>query len=173
MVASYYGRVDLQLLLLQHGANPNETDVGKQTALHLACAGVVDGESSAAALELLLAHGADASRQDEHGCTALMRCADWGDSSTVKVLLGSASRRVSINVVDNEGRNALWHAAAAASDEQICRLLLQAGADFLCAAAANGLTPADVTQSPAVARLLEVRLRGRAYRIYATGRFGL
>ena len=60
--------------LLQHGANPNLTDVSGNTPLHWAAqVGEIDG------VQTLLKHHANINVQDKQGRTALMLCVEYAN----------------------------------------------------------------------------------------------
>ena len=166
--------IDLIKVLLTHGANPNA-----QLASATLYRAHTPGESTlaegttplmragrngdAAAMRLLLDHGADPTLRQKNGTTALMLAAGLGrglgvfakDYATpaellegVKILL---ARGVDVNAANDKGQTAL-HCAVQASDD-IVKLLAENGAK-LDAKDKAGRTPLDVA--------LGVGGRGRA-----------
>ncbi|HEY4360240.1 MAG TPA: ankyrin repeat domain-containing protein [Bryobacteraceae bacterium] len=166
--------LDLMTVLFAHGANPNATLKSITLArAHTPGEGTL-GEGTtplmraarngdAAAIRLLLDHGADPTLAQKNQSTALMLAAGQGrglgvfakEYSTeaqmleaVKVLL---DRHVDVNAVNGQGQSAL-HFAAMASDD-IVRLLAANGAN-LEAKDKQNRTPADCAMG--------VGMRGRA-----------
>jgi ankyrin repeat protein len=166
--------LDLMKVLLEHGAGPNarlqsatlyrahtpgESTLGEGTTPLMRAA----KNGDAAAMRLLLDHGADPSLTQKNHSTALMFAAGLGrgqgvfanDFATEAEMVEGArvllDRGVDVNVVNDSGQTAL-HYAAQASDE-IVRMLAAHGAK-LDAKDKNGRTPADFAMG--------VGLRGRA-----------
>lgn len=140
---------ELAQVLLDHGANPNDTDKGGATALHCAV-----GRGSVEVSELLLRCCAEVGRADDDGTTPLM----WATGSCVQLLLDAgaephtrsvadrtalmiASSRgdvgaveklaslpgTELNALDSKGVSA--HAAALAADfEDVAEVLVRLGA---------------------------------------------
>ena len=111
---------------------------GDQTALHLAC-----HFGQLPMCKALLSHGADPMVQDSWRWTALHWAAGGGSSACVTQLVGRPGRfrmtPAEVDTADDTGATAL-HIAAGRGLDQICAVLLGAGAS-LDAEEADGGTP--------------------------------
>jgi ankyrin repeat protein len=117
-------------LLVERGANVNARSGPGNTPLMLAAR----PWNSHRAVELLLAHGADAKATNQFGSTALMAAAAGGDEKSVRLLIkhgADVNAQTAANqpgFVFGGGRSALmW--AAYRGDIPIMKLLIDAGAD--------------------------------------------
>ncbi|GLI69126.1 hypothetical protein VaNZ11_013681 [Volvox africanus] len=103
--------------------NINECDNQQNTPLILAAS-----KGSVALLRLLLGAGADASRQNSSGHTALTRACAAGKVEVVQLLLQAPNAQTHLHLQDNHGNTALlW--CARTGNAQLCRLLIDAGAN--------------------------------------------
>ena len=121
-VASFMGKKKVVELLLERGADPDETDINGRTPLWVAAnSGKTD------VVQMLLDGGADPNKTDNHGKTPLWMAATWdnGHKDVVKLLL---DRGVDPNTADISGWTPL-HLAAKIGHKDVVRLLLDAGAD--------------------------------------------
>lgn len=111
-------------LLLEHGADPNARSALDNTPLMVAAG----SPTGSAAIEQLLAAGADITLRNKGGRTALRFAASGGDARTVRLLLEKAK---SIGQLPEVVRAAGPSLAIAASDgfPEIVELLLANGAD--------------------------------------------
>lgn len=98
MHAAIIGNKNLMEFLLSKGADVNETNDKKETALRYAAFGNLD------CFQLLLEHKADLRLQDERGGTPLMLAAYMGRSEIVQCALEHSSNP---NVQNNDGNTAL------------------------------------------------------------------
>ena len=76
------GNLKIVKMLLEHGANPQTSNMEGNTPLHIS-----SRRGYASIVQLLLEYGADESIQNEHGETALMYAAYSGDLRSVKALI--------------------------------------------------------------------------------------
>ena len=173
--ASYAGQKALHILL-DHGADPNESNDSGATALMRAAgdlgkvrllleAGAEVGAQSelgrtalmiaarkagtALILKSLLEKGADPNARDSRGVTAIMEAARAGDDESIEVLIGYGA---DVNAVRNNGRTALM-AAARSRRLSAAQALLDHGADVnVQAAKGPGSNSLDTALTMAAAR---------------------
>ena len=173
--ASYAGEEALRMLL-DHGADPNDTNGSGATALMRAAGdpgkvrlllhtgAEVNGQSdlgrtalmiaarkagTVPILELLLDSGADPNTRDQRGVTAIMDAARAGDADSIKVLL---ERDAVVNAVRKNGRTALMTAVRSRRLAAV-RVLLDNGADVnVQAAKGPGSNSLDTALTMAAAR---------------------
>jgi ankyrin repeat protein len=118
MIAVGFGSVDAMKILIDGGADVNETSQAGVTALHW-CAGEIKK------VRLLLEHGADVHARSQMGRTPLLVAAYTnGASETVKLLL---SKGADVNAADTFGTTPLI-AAANVNDAASVKLLIAHGA---------------------------------------------
>jgi len=117
-VRSY--RVEMAVLLIEHGADVNALTSDGQSVLHSAVGGTPSQPGrQAACVEMLLGAGADANAVTPLGHSPLMQAAWFGCSDAVKAFLAHG---VDQSLVDTQGRNA-EEIARARGHEEIVRLL--------------------------------------------------
>lgn len=110
-------------LLLSAKADPNATDSGKRTALHLAAT-----EGRLHAVTSLLSHKARGRAKDTDGCTPLHYAAAGGHAGVVSALLQSLSNKELEE--RNSWRKTPLHVAAEKGHDGVAVLLLEAGAQI-------------------------------------------
>jgi ankyrin repeat protein len=117
--------------------NP-EASIFNSTSLHLACERGLMQMSKA-----LLLRGASRGSRDSQGFTPLLWAASKGHLACVTLLIGRPEQRkmtpAEVDAADDHGQTSLHHAAAA-GHEQICAVLIEAGAS-LTAMSRFGGTP--------------------------------
>ncbi|GBF91748.1 hypothetical protein Rsub_04052 [Raphidocelis subcapitata] len=131
MVAALWGNLEAVATLLELGADVNKTNQGGATPLHFAAAAK---RNAAAAVDALLAAGADPSASDSVGCLPFERADDpavriklggpdprlfefaaAGDAEGIRGLLTSGAVK-SLRASDPDGRHALTLAAGAGEE---------------------------------------------------------
>jgi ankyrin repeat protein len=141
--AAYDARVDAVRLLLEAGANPNQTDESGVTALHAVnMIGKEDHEGNTSIIEMLIDHGANVNAMTTSGWTPLGIAANWGMSPIACVLLTQAGAKVSQSGAARLGGP--LHAAARhdVCSNQVLRAILAAEDDIdVEAANLSGLSP--------------------------------
>eukprot|EP00252_Welwitschia_mirabilis_P003023 TRINITY_DN13071_c0_g1_i1.p1 TRINITY_DN13071_c0_g1~~TRINITY_DN13071_c0_g1_i1.p1 ORF type:complete len:795 (+),score=94.59 TRINITY_DN13071_c0_g1_i1:117-2501(+) len=138
--------------LLKRGIDPNESDYGNRTALHIATA-----TGSEECVKLLVKHGADVNSRDDDGNVPLWEAIQGRHEKIAKLLWESGARVSSgdvgsfmcsaarekimdvlsdllrygadVNAIDYEGRTAL-HQAVSDGLTEVVKYLLDNGADF-------------------------------------------
>jgi ankyrin repeat protein len=121
--ASVGGHTDVVRLLLEHGADPNETrtDDGATPLWDASSNGHFD------AVKLLLKGGADANKPRSADGTTPLFVATWQKHpDVVKLLLDRGANPNKAEIID--GRTPLWQASRMGHDE-VVKLLLDSGAD--------------------------------------------
>jgi ankyrin repeat protein len=111
----------LQFLLQQRGVNINQTNINGNTALSSAAAA-----GRAAAVKVLLEHGADVRLKDKDGQTAVYGAVAAQHLQIVRLLL---QHGCDINVTDNDGHTLLIVAAQSGA-KLVTELLIQQGASL-------------------------------------------
>lgn len=111
------GHAEIARLLLEAGADPEETNKNWQCALHIAAESGQVGTVSA-----LIEHGADVNRTDYSNTTALHVAALQGHADVVARLLDGGAR----DCRDNQGGTALL-IATSSSQVEVVQLLLSRG----------------------------------------------
>jgi len=119
--------IEIFHLLLSHGADPNaEASNDDDFPLHIACEFHEECTKDAMLLsKALLAHGADANKNNYHNETPLMKAVDNGHTDIVKLLLDAGA---DVDAFDNDGLTALFDASRKGHVETV-KLLLEKGAD--------------------------------------------
>ncbi len=133
--------------LAEDAAAVTETDSAGNTPLHRAAS-----KGQAAAVELLLAAGADVDALNDRGAAPLHQAAAAGDAATVAALLAAGADP---STADNDGATPL-HVAAEQGQAELAEAIAVAGAD-LNVTNHNGRTPldaADEKEHAAVSDLL-------------------
>jgi len=118
------GGLDVVLALLEHGADVNAWNVGRDVTPLLVA--VFEGQQ--AAVEALLKVGADPNVCSSEGDTPLRACAGAGNLGIATLLLGAGATRTINDWGGLTGYTALGHAARRL-DLPMIKLLLDAGAD--------------------------------------------
>jgi ankyrin repeat protein len=121
MLASAAGFIEAMKLLLQAGADVNAVDEAGETALTLAAG----SWNSGVGINELLAAGVSAKGSDKQGRTALMRAAESGDPSGVKLLINAGS---AVDARDNRGETALMYVCHTKCGPDLIKLMIAAGA---------------------------------------------
>jgi len=120
LYAAWNGEPHTIELLLTEGARVNHQSNNGWTALMMAAA-----KNHAPAARLLLASGAEPNLTDIYDWTPLMRAGYAGHIEIVEILLRSP--KTDVYVLNDQGQSAL-HLAVVSDDEEVVRLLLEAGA---------------------------------------------
>ena len=142
VLASYHGYLSIAEESIGHGVNVNTTYGGiGWTPLHCAVK-----TNSIKVAKLLIEHGADieygadvCAKTIHGGCTPLMRAAEWGNLSTVDLLL---KHKANINAIDNNGISIL-QCAVKHNTLKVVKSLLEWGAD-ITHKAKDGTTALDI-----------------------------
>jgi ankyrin repeat protein len=133
MWASREGHVGVVRWLLDKGAAIDERDRFGSTALRMACC-----EGRLPVVRLLMEKGADPCITQ--GSNLLIVASQRGHLEVVRLLLGHASIKASINKRGSYGATALWWACDRGRGG-VARALLESGADPTIAASIIGTTP--------------------------------
>ena len=164
-----HSALDVMRLALEKGADVNaaltaqapyrsKIDRGNDTVLGAGTTALLRAAKSAdlPAIELLLAHGADATLTTRSGVNALMMAAGVGtaeqdttgrhktEADAVRAIDLMLAQGLEINAVDRNGRTAL-HGAALQGYDTVVAALVERGAD-LTLADGNGFTPLDTAR---------------------------
>jgi ankyrin repeat protein len=118
------GGLDVVLALLEHGANVNAWNVGRDVTPLLVA--VFEGQQ--AAVEMLLKAGAEPNVRSSEGDTPLRACVEVGNVEMASLLLSAGATRTINDWGGLLGFTALGHAARRL-DLPMIKLLLDAGAD--------------------------------------------
>lgn len=141
-------------LLLEFGADIETRDAGGHNALYRVANGGGREEEGRAAVELLIAHGANVNQVTGVGImTPLHMSARRGTTRIAEALLDAGAE---IEARDRKGETPLRRAVNC-GQEHMVRLLLSRGADP-AAPDKNGRTPADAVRSEKVRKLLTSRI---------------
>ncbi len=131
--ASFYARLDIARVLLDHGATANSEEYFGWTPLHLVAAGTYNFEQDRIRVaRLLVERGADVNAQDEENATPLHLASYVARVEIARVLL---DRGAAANSKDNQGKTPLHSVAEGryvySKDDSIrvAELLLERGAD--------------------------------------------
>lgn len=145
--AASFANKNVMILLEKHGADLSPRDRQERTLLHLAIDDTESGsrvESRSDTVRWLLDRKMNPNARDVSGITPLMLAAFRAYSEIVHLLIQSGA---DVNVMDNDGRTALYHAASHGTDygfndryarprskkfdkaEPVMRALLESGAD--------------------------------------------
>jgi ankyrin repeat protein/mono/diheme cytochrome c family protein len=188
MIAALHGSAEMVELLLKHGADPRITNDRDVTALLWAARdaekvrllihrgaqtnaasdlgntplmAAAGSPGAADSVELLLSHGADVTRRNKGGRTALYFAANGGDTKIVRLLLDKAR---DLDKLADVVRDASPAVAAAANGgfHEIVNLLLEHGADPNQSTGSRGraLNTALMAGHPAIAASLIVHGAG-------------
>jgi ankyrin repeat protein len=148
--AAENGHINIIELLGLHGVNTDAKDLWGQTAMYLAVEA-----NNAAAVEALIAVGADTCEKFASGQTILHAAIDFGCCKDIVRLL--MTKGIDIEGKDRVGRTAL-HFAACAQDEEACavtQFLLDQGAS-IDAKDSRGRTPLSFAAGNFYYRMVEL-----------------
>ena len=139
--AAYGAHLEIAALLIARGADVNVQDNSRQSAYLIATSEIGESERAIELLKLTLSNGADVSTLDSYNGTGLIRAADRGFVSIVKLLLETPTK---IDHVNRLGWTALLEAiilgGGDARHTEGVRLLVAARANVNLADGA-GVTP--------------------------------
>lgn len=121
-LASQLGQSSAIQYLLEQAANIDAVDDMGVSSLHMAVA--ASGLEGTAALELLIAHGADITLPGLQGLSPLAAAAAMGLIPAVRVLLDA---HADPNQLDSQLLTPLHHAASTPGAHEVCTLLLEHG----------------------------------------------
>ncbi|HEU5484364.1 MAG TPA: ankyrin repeat domain-containing protein [Microlunatus sp.] len=163
LVAAAYGNhLEIARLLLEAGADPNAKDETVQSAYLIATSEVGDDPRL---LRLTLRYGADVRSLDSWKGTGLIRAADRGFDSVIRVLLdpddpkGRLPYRISIDHVNRIGYTALHEAVilgdGGPSHQRTVAVLVDAGVDETVRDP-RGDTALDVARARGYSRIVEL-----------------
>jgi hypothetical protein len=110
--------------LLEHGARPEATELGRDGRPHFNAIMEAARLGKAPVVRLFLEHGANANAHDNEGFTALMCAAVSGDTATVQLLMDHGA---DVNLRDSHGLSPLLMAEAQHQDA-VWSQLTKAGA---------------------------------------------
>ncbi|KAI1202452.1 ankyrin [Nemania serpens] len=149
LVARNAGLTGALKILLEKGADPNQTNGGGQSALHVLAKPVPVGPTNVtgyrpneSAIRLLLQHGASASQPDENGESPLHRAAYGLDFRLFRLYLSSHPERDRDGILRmrNHHGETLLHFASAGCCIETMAFLIDQGLD-VNAVNSNGWTP--------------------------------
>jgi ankyrin repeat protein len=120
--AAMKGYIDTAQLLVQHGANVLDVNLGKSTPLYLA---VATGQIAMARLLLQTRSRAQLDAPGKEGWTVLHKAADLGNEEIVTLLVQQGAM---VNAVDERKTNPL-HLAARKGHLEVVRVLILSGAE--------------------------------------------
>ena len=137
--ACHNGHIEVAKLLLEYGADVDSTDDCLSRPLHSAVCARAGLQYRIDLCKLLLDHGANVNAMDTSGRTPLKIAATNVDFKVCELLL---SRGACIYIRDSWGLSALHYACSNQMDAvDVCRLLLDYGADINQTCHLNGQTP--------------------------------
>ena len=164
-LASFYGRLDIAQVLLDHRATTDLPDRFGRTPLHLVVEGTYNFEQDRIrTVQLLLDRGADVNAQDEDNATPLHLASYNGRVEIARLLL---ERNANPNSKDNQGGTPLHLVAEGrylySEDDgiRVVQLLLEHGAD-VNAQDEDNLSPLHVASYHGKAEIVRVLLDGGA-----------
>lgn len=137
MIAADKGRAELVELLLDHGADPNDRNDRRETALmHVAYQGTIVERRLVDAylkvMKMLLDAGADINAKDKSGSTALMFSLfpedTFGKYPNVEIIKALLAAGADVNIADKSGMTAL-HLVCGYQRDDLAMYLLRKGAD--------------------------------------------
>lgn len=137
-IAASTGDLETVKALLAHGADPNASPDGKESALAEAC-----DRGHLEIAQLLFAHGAKLETPGQVGCTALFRAVGYSNSPPVARWLLSVGANP--NAPNSVGATPLHHAVEYGCVDSV-RILMAAGADPNLADK-NGRTPLSLARA--------------------------
>ncbi|KYQ89680.1 ankyrin repeat-containing protein [Tieghemostelium lacteum] len=143
--ATSSGHINMVKVLLEFGANPNDTNDTKKSPLHYA-----SSKNRVDIVDLLLDYGAK-SFKDSNGMAPIHRAAAIGSVEVIKRLLTKA--KVNIDSQDSQGDTAA-HIAAESNYENVIELLLENNADMTIENS-DHKTPIDITSSQTIKYIIK------------------
>lgn len=118
----HFGAADLVEFLIEERGASITVEEDTETPLMVACSSQENSENLLRIAKLLVHVGCNFRMADCYGVTPLMRAANRGHLEVVKFLLA----RDSMDAIDNEGQNALFHAIGGKKFE-VAKLLIDKG----------------------------------------------
>lgn len=115
----------VQFLVDERGSFVN-LEVDAETPIMVACHSEADSPDVLKIVRVLIENAANFRMTDAYGVTSLMKACSRGHAEAVKYLI---AKKDSINTIDNEKRNALFHAIEGKHVE-IAKILIDAGIDL-------------------------------------------
>jgi len=122
LAAAIAGDIPTMKVLIDSGANANETNINGNTPLHYALRRTFMGrrQGRVAVVAFLVNHGAQVNSRTKTGITPLMDASNTGDTEALKYLVEHGAQ---INFADKDGRTSLSLAASQLYDDIVIYLV--------------------------------------------------